>query len=227
MSHLLKYLCALFIFLAAPARAEEFDLQLVLAVDASSSINYTEFNLQMRGYAAAFRDPALYAAIKSGTRGRIVITMMQWANPDQQKIIIPWTIINDERDLSTFADKVEVSPRAFPSGGTAIGDALIKAAQLFNQAPGKAARQVIDVSGDGERSHGRDLAPVRLQLQKQGFIINGLAILNERPKLDFYYMEHMIAGAGAFVEPAADFKDFSRAILRKLVREIRGNWYGS
>ncbi len=227
MLRLLFFAITVWTLLTVPSRAQTADLHLVLAVDASSSINYTEFNLQMRGYAAAFRDPALIAAINSGTHQRIAITMMQWANPGQQRVVVPWMILETAADLSVLAELVETSPRAFPAGGTAIGNALSAASKLFAKAPGRALRQVIDVSGDGERSHGLELGQIRPELQKRGIIVNGLAILNEQPNLDFYYMDQMITGAGAFVEPAADFQDFSRAILRKLVREIRGNWYGS
>ncbi len=210
-----------------PALAEDVDLHLVLAVDVSSSIDYREFDQQMRGYVSAFRDPAILEAIKSGKHGKIAVAMMQWANPEQAEPVTNWMILRDAKDLGGFADRLEYVPRRFPAGGTAIADAIVASLALFDSAPGNAMRKVIDVSGDGKQSHGADLGVAKELARRNGVIINGVTILNEVPELDFYYMKNVITGAGSFVEPAPDFKAFPKAILRKLVREIRGNWYGS
>ncbi|MBE7635539.1 DUF1194 domain-containing protein [Sneathiella sp. P13V-1] len=207
--------------------AEEVDLHLVLAVDVSSSIDYREFDQQMRGYVSAFRDPAILEAIKSGKNGRIAVAMLQWANPEQAEPVTNWIVLQSAKDLGAFADRLEYVPRRFPAGGTAIADAIVASLAMFNSAPGTALRRVIDVSGDGKQSHGADLAAAKQLALKRGVTINGVTILNEVPELDFYYMKNVIVGAGSFVESAPDFKAFPKAILRKLVREIRGNWYGS
>jgi hypothetical protein len=61
---------------AQPLAAEaQVDLQLVLAVDTSGSVNMYRFELQKKGYAGAFRDPRVLAAIRSGTFQAIAVTM--------------------------------------------------------------------------------------------------------------------------------------------------------
>src|SRR3546814_16511593 len=46
-----------------PGPSEAVELELVLAVDASSSVSPEQFNLQMGGFAGAFREPSVIAAI--------------------------------------------------------------------------------------------------------------------------------------------------------------------
>lgn len=64
-----------------------------------------------------------------------------------------------------------------------------------------------------------------------GVTINGLPILDEWggnyswfkiPNLDLYYPDCVIGGPGAFLVVATDFKDFARAVRRKLILEIAG-----
>lgn len=208
-------------------RAQEaVDLQLVLAIDVSSSVNYSEFDLQMRGYVAAFRSPAVKAAIESGYFGRIRVALMQWAGAGQQYLSLDWQDIGSEAEAEAFADKVEYAARAYDFGGTAIAPALKFAKALFARDPVEATRQVIDLSGDGRVSVGASPEAQRSQIVAAGITINGLPILNEEPELDLYFSERVIGGRGAFMEPATDYKDFARAIEIKLAREIKGVWSG-
>jgi Protein of unknown function (DUF1194) len=225
---------ALFIFFLTPvmlisawSKAADVDLQLVLALDVSSSVNYDEFNLQMLGYVAAFRDPALHQAIAAGPTQKIAIAVTQWAGPLQQKVSVNWTLLSDAASSKAFANKLEYMSRGFPFGGTAIGNALSHSAGLFADSPYQSLRRVIDISGDGRQSHGQKLPGVLQQITASGITVNGLPILNEDAELDFYYMENVIGGAGSFVEIAEDYSVFARAIKRKLAREIRGVWLGS
>src|SRR5487761_2184091 len=54
--------------------AEPVDVQLVLAIDTSGSVNQRRFELQQQGYVVAFRDPRVLQAIESGIARSIAIT---------------------------------------------------------------------------------------------------------------------------------------------------------
>ncbi|WP_198371914.1 DUF1194 domain-containing protein, partial [Roseomonas rosulenta] len=58
---------------------EKVDLALCLAVDASSSVDYDEFALMLGGYAAAFRDDSVVAALTGGPRGASAAAMLLWS----------------------------------------------------------------------------------------------------------------------------------------------------
>ena len=208
------------------AAAEEIDMQLVLAIDVSSSVNYDEYNLQMRGYAAAFRDAMVIEAIEAGQNGRISVAATHWAGFEEQQTIIGWQIIANEADAENFASLLDAAPRSFPFGGTAIAGALEHAYSLFARDPNQSSRQVIDISGDGVVSIGPSPEAVRDRIVAAGVVINGLPILTDEPALDVYYREKVVGGIGSFVEPAESYEDFARAITEKLAREIRGLWQG-
>jgi len=217
----------LLVLLFSPkAKAEEVDLLLVLAMDVSSSVNYDEYGLQLNGYAGAFRSPEVLKAIGSGVHKKIAVTVTQWAGVKEQSVLVDWKILQTREDLEELAEIIEYSSRVFPYGGTAIAEALQHASSQFTRSPHSAPRRVIDMSGDGKISIGQPLEPVRDQIVKTGVTINGLPILNEEGQLDEYYRNRLIGGIGSFIEPAQDFRSFEKALTRKLVREIKGIWYG-
>lgn len=229
----MKFIFALCLFVTSamvplrePCAQASVDLQLVLAIDVSSSVNYGEFDLQMRGYVAAFRSPAVKAAIESGHFGRIRVALMQWAGAGQQQLSLDWQDIGSAAEAEAFADKVEYVARAYDFGGTAITPALQFAQSLFARDTVTATRQVIDLSGDGRVSVGSSPQAQRNKIVAAGITINGLPILNEEPELDLYFSESVIGGQGAFIEAATDYSDFARAIETKLAREIKGVWFG-
>ncbi|MCG8493804.1 MAG: DUF1194 domain-containing protein [Sneathiellales bacterium] len=211
---------------ASKAKAEEVDLLLVLAMDVSSSVNFDEYGLQLNGYAGALRSPEVFNAIESGVHKKIAVTVTQWAGVKEQSILVDWKVIQTREDLEDLAEVIEYSSRAFPYGGTAIAEALQHAGNQFVRTTHSAPRRVIDMSGDGKISIGQALEPVRDRIVKTGVTINGLPILNEEGKLDEYYRNRLIGGVGSFIEPARDFRSFEKALTRKLVREIKGLWYG-
>lgn len=206
--------------------AEEVDLNLVLAIDVSSSVDYTEFGLQMRGYAEAFRTPEVHQAITSGHYKRVAVTLFQWAGIEQQHRSIGWTVLRSPNDAMRFADRIDVLSRGFFSGGTSIADALSRAEAIMLSAPHQAIREVIDISGDGRVSIGDEPEIMRDLILERGITINGLPILTDEIDLDQYYQSSVIGGRGAFLEVASDYSDFSRAIAKKLAREIKGELYG-
>jgi hypothetical protein len=206
-----------------PAHAQEtVDLQLVLAVDASGSMSEERFELQRHGYVAAFRNPRLLAAIRSGTTRSIAVTMVQWTGPALQVQVVPWTRIGDEASMHAVADAISRVPRQLFGGGTSISGAIDFAMTLFPNTPLQAKRRVIDISGDGANNRGRDVANARNEAVRAGVGINGLPILAVEPDLERHYLDEVIGGPGAFVVAAQSYETFAEAILKKLVIEISG-----
>jgi hypothetical protein len=209
--------------LAAPPAAiaaGEVDLQLVLAVDASGSVNNARFELQKHGYAAAFRDAHVVQAIRSGPARAIAVTMTQWTGPTLHVQVVDWTPIGDAASAAGLAAAIDAAPRALFGGGTSISGAIDDAMILLARSPFAAARRIIDISGDGSNNRGRPVTAARDAALRDGVAINGLPILTLEPDLDAYYEANVIGGPGAFVIAAASYEDFAAAILNKLIAEI-------
>ena len=212
----------LLLALAPPARAEPVDLQLILAVDASESVSRERFELQMRGYAAAFRDPAVLDAIGKGPRGRIAIAMVQWTGPNMHAPVFDWMKVHDAASAAAIAAAIDAAPRHLNWGGTSISGVVLYALEWFDRSPMPGARRVIDISGDGANNTGRKIAEVRDEAVAAGVTINGLPILWVEPGLAEHYRKEVIGGHGAFMIAIDDYDDFAEAIRRKLVSEIAG-----
>jgi hypothetical protein len=223
-----RLICTLTVFALAftlPAAAqretgEPVDLALVLAVDASGSVDRVRFELQKQGYAAAFRHPRVIGAIGSGPSQAIAVIMMQWTGPALQVTAVPWTKISDAASANAFADAIAQAPRALFGGGTSISGAIDTSMALLFDNPYRAARRVIDISGDGSNNRGRSVTQARDEAVARGIGINGLPILALEPYLDRYYQDNVVGGPGAFVIAARDYETFADAILKKLIAEI-------
>ncbi len=202
------------------AKAEGVDLELVLAVDTSISVSRQEFTLQVAGLARAFRDPRVHAAIQAGGDRGIAVSVVQWASQNEQSVAIGWTKVQSPGSALRLADDIAHMPRHFAGYGTAISSALRFCTDLFFGNGFEAARRIIDVSGDGSDNRGPMPSSRRDVAVSLGITINGLAIRNEEPNLDFYYDRHVIGGVGAFVMSVDDYPDFADAIVIKLIREI-------
>ena len=225
MARLLTAVLAVLALNAPPGSAaaqQKVDLELVLAVDASSSVSSWEFDLQMKGIAAAFRDPEVQGAIRASGDAGIAVSLVQWSGRDLQELAIDWTLLRDAEDAEGFASQVDMAERLVPNGSTAIGNALEFSAELLESNAYAGTRRVVDVSGDGRNNQGTHVYQVRDRIVEQGITVNGVAILNEDLGVDHFYLNHVIGGAGAFLITATDFDDFSRAIRQKLIREISG-----
>lgn len=216
--------------LASPiaARAETaVDLQLVLAVDVSRSIDEVEAELQRRGYVEALTSQRVVDAILSGEHKRIALCYTEWAGTHYQVVVIDWTVIGSPAAARRFADKLAEAPRTSQSW-TAVGAALNFAGQRFDNSGYVSKRRVIDISGDGRTNDGPPAELLRDRLVTQGIVINGLPVMMNRSNfgrppdtgLDKYYEENVIGGPGSFMISAASFDDFGRAVRSKLVREI-------
>jgi len=210
------------------------DLELVIAVDVSTSMDEEEQRVQREGYARALRSPEVMQAIKSGRRGRIAVIYIEWASPEYQRVLVPWTVIHGPDDAAEMANAVKEQP-TIPQGGTSISTALSFAGKLLRTSGLQSDRQIIDVSGDGPNNSGPPVTPIRDALVAQGSTINGLAIsLSDHHQsnmiesfdlqyLKSYYEHCVIGGLGAFVLTVGDPADFENAIRRKFVNEIAGS----
>ncbi len=194
-------------------------LNLVLAVDVSASVNDQEFGLQRTGIAVALRDPAVQAAITRAPGG-INIAIVQWASIGHQAVALDWTHLREKRDIDALAEIITVMPRRLAGGNTMIHAGVEFAAEMLNQAPRPAVRQVIDVSGNGHADNVPLLEETRDRLIAKGIVINGLAIEEDPLDITRHFRRHLIGGPGAFVITAQDFPDFARAMRLKFLREI-------
>lgn len=195
------------------------DLDLVLAVDVSESIDADEYTLQHEGIARAFEDGRTIDAIRGGQRGAIDVEVMEWSNPEDQHVTVAWSRISDAASAAAFAAKVRASTRS-SSGLTAVGSALLAAGVELEHAPDKGDRRVIDLSGDGIANIGPAPRQVRDTLVAAGVTINGLAILKTEPWLDQYYASEVVGGDHSFTLKVEDFDTFATAMQQKLLSEI-------
>ena len=203
-----------------PFSRRSTDLNLVLAVDCSRSVDAGEYRLQSEGYAAAFRYDRVRRAILGGREKRIAVTLTQWAGQRVQHQAIGWTLLDTTAALDAFAARLSAQPRLTDDDATALGAAIDHARGLFQQCPFAADRHVIDVSGDGSNNQGRLARYARDEAVAAGIGINGLPILTDEPNLDSIYRQEVIGGPGAFVVPVRRYPDFAAAIAHKLIREI-------
>lgn len=204
------------------------DLELVLAVDVSGSIDPDEARLQRDGYVAALTDPAVIKAISGGILGRVAMTYIEWAGEDYTTTVANWTVIEDEASARAFAATVGRAPIQ-TALWTSISNIIDHALSTFPGNGFEGTRRVIDVSGDGPNNQGGLVTKFRDRAVAQRVAINGLPIVNERaspfgwpalPNLDLYYANCVIGGPGSFMVVANTFADFARAIRKKLILEI-------
>lgn len=205
---------------AGEAAGEAVDLELVLAVDGSASISGGVMAFQLRGHAAALRDPAVVQAIAAGGPHRAIAAMLlRYAGPGEVERLLPWTRLQTAEDLARFADRVEAVPA--PEGGsTALGSAIGAVVPLFSANGFEGTRKVLDLVGNGFSNAGPPVEPARDAAVAAGITVNGLAILDEYDWLDAYYAQSVIGGPGAFVRTAVSRESFTEAILYKLIDEI-------
>ena len=212
---------ALAMLAPGPARAQTpVDLQLVLAVDASGSVDQRRFNLQKQGYVAAFQNPKVLTAIRSGAWQSIAVTMFQWTGPLLQSEVIPWMIIRDEASALAVSQAIDAVPRRIFGGGTSISGAIDFGVTRFARGEVESDRKVIDISGDGSNNGGRSVRRARDDAVSLGITINGLPILSIEPWLEEHFRDDVIGGPGAFLVSARDFESFGEAIVKKLIAEI-------
>lgn len=234
MSRRLATVLALVASLSGTARASEesppvVDVELILAVDVSWSMDIDEQDLQREGYVEAIRNPEFIAAIHRGDWQRIAITYVEWAGVGLERTVVPWTVISDAASANAFADALRAAPIT-RMRRTSISSALTNTAKLFDNGI-DGMRRVIDISGDGPNNAGMAVTAARDEVLAEGIIINGLPIMIKEgnpggyfqlENLDVYYEDCVIGGFGSFMITVNDAERLTEAIRRKLILEIAG-----
>lgn len=228
-SHLMRFFLLLLLFLPGLVEANEVevDVELVLAVDVSRSMSDEELTIQRKGYAEALRAPDVLAAVQNGMLGRIAVTYVEWAGEYAQRTVVPWTLLATTEHAEAIA--ADIAALDTPSQQrTSISNALLFAADSFDDNGFAGLRRVIDVSGDGPNNHGRPVLRARDAVLMRGITINGLPLMTTDAMselwgiddLDVYYANCVIGGPGAFVLPVLAWDEFAAAVKRKLILEI-------
>jgi hypothetical protein len=210
------------------ARAADVDVAIVFAVDFSSSIDPHTADLQRNGHAAALTSPEVTAAITDNYLGCIAVTYFEWSSPGRSRVVLPWTTICKLADAEAAARTI--SEKGFSGftrrarAGTSVSSAIDLGAYLLDHYPGKAARKVIDISGNGTNNDGFPVQPSRLKAVAKGYTINAIAIpAAEELQLASYFADNVIGGPRAFVISPTGPNDYAIALRRKLVTEISMN----
>lgn len=208
-----------------PAMPTEVDVALVLAVDISFSMDMEELALQRAGYVEALRSSEVHKAIANGATGRIAISFFEWAGVNIQHHLLPWTVIDSPESALAAAAEIEKQPTR-RGQRTSISGAIDFSVRQLDEAPFRALRKVMDISGDGPNNSGRVVTVARDEALRKGISINGLPIAIRKPgyldisQLDIYYEDCVIGGQGAFVIPITEKAQFIQTIRTKLIMEI-------
>ena len=205
------------------------DVELILAVDVSYSMDMDELAVQREGYAQAIVSKEFLQALKAGQIGKIAVTYFEWAASNDQKIIIPWRVIDGPETADAVSEEILKTPIRRASR-TSISGAINFAMPLFDENPYHGLRRVIDISGDGPNNNGAPVLGARDAALEKGITINGLPIMVKEPSystmdienLDYYYEDCVIGGPGSFVVSIKDRDKFKEAIRTKLLLEVAG-----
>jgi hypothetical protein len=206
----------------------QLDVALVIAVDVSSSMEGDEQGLQREGFVEAFRSSLVHEAIQNGLHGRVAVTYVEWSGVKDQRVLVPWTIIDSPEKAISFANHLSYQPIR-QAGMTSISGIIDHSRKLFEQLGGAPVRRVVDISGDGPNNDGRHVVYARDEAVADGIVINGLPIMFRRTSgsteledLDLYFKECVVGGEGAFVLPLHDAEQFAMVIRTKIIREVAG-----
>ncbi|RVP11821.1 DUF1194 domain-containing protein [Sinorhizobium meliloti] len=226
---MLRVLALILILTGVPlqtaAAPPDVDVELMLAVDISGSMDMIEARVQRSGYVEALRHPDFVNAVEGGQHGRIAIGYFEWAGLVNEASVVGWHVIENASDADAFAAKIEARPLG-TRRATSISNAIIFGSRLIETNDFSGARRILDISGDGPNNTGPPVLPARAEALARGIIINGLAILI-RPSasmspLDQYFADCVIGGPGSFVIPVHEPEDFAIAIRQKLILEVSG-----
>jgi hypothetical protein len=203
------------------------DVELVLAVDISYSMDPDELALQRDGYVKALTSSEFLNALRQGIHGKVAITYFEWAGAGEQRVVVPWRVVDGPESAGSVANEILAAPIR-RAARTSISGALLFGAALFETSGQRGIRRVIDISGDGANNSGQIVTVARDEVVSKGITINGLPVMLKRPSystmdielLDEYYEDCVIGGPSAFVVPVQDRDKFVEAIRTKLVLEI-------
>ncbi|MFB9269586.1 DUF1194 domain-containing protein [Bradyrhizobium erythrophlei] len=206
------------------------DVELIIAVDVSYSMDLDELAVQREGYAQAIVSKEFLQALRGGPNGKISIMYFEWSSSGDQKVIIPWRVIDGPETADAVGNEIMQTP-VRRGARTSISGAILFAMPFFDQNPHRGLRRVIDISGDGPNNNGPAITPARDEALAKGIVINGLPIMIKEPSystmdidnLDWYYEDCVIGGPGSFVVSIKDRENFKDAIRTKLLLEVAGH----
>lgn len=209
--------------------ANEVDVELVLAVDISQSMDTEEQELQRAGYVSALTSKEFLDGVAAGPIGRVAITYMEWGGVDEHFVVAEWDVIDGHDSAAHFAEQIETAPLRQVQR-TSIASALQKSVQLIDSNKYQGLRRVIDISGDGPNNQGGSVTEMRDRMLASGVTINGLPLMMKSNRntwqamlnLDHYYEDCVIGGPGSFSIPVRTKAEFADAIRMKLMLEIAG-----
>src|SRR5436190_15775924 len=204
------------------------NVELVIAVDVSYSMDMDELAIQREGYAQAIVSKDFLQALRAGP-SKVAVTYFEWSMSGDERIILPWRVIDGPESADVVATEIMKTPVRRGSS-TSISGAINFALQLFKENPYRGLRRVIDISGDGPNNDGAPVTGARDAALAKGIVINGLPIMVKEPSLattdianlDLYYEDCVIGGPGAFIITIRDREKFQEAIRTKLVLEVAG-----
>jgi len=211
-----SFICSLFLGFHQALACE---IELVIAMDVSRSVDQYEFDLMRSGTANAFRHPEIIDMI-NWMDGGIAVSLTQWSGLDKQRVMLPWRHLQDKSSIARFATEIDQMKRAFRFEFTAPAQGLSHAFSMFAQNPTQCERKVIDLSGDGRANQGESTGQMASLIAGLGVTINGLVIRGDHPDPLEFYVNDIQRGPLSFVEIADGYDDFPRAIFQKIQREI-------
>lgn len=209
------------------AEGEEVDVVIALAVDISYSMDPDEQALQKNGYVEALNSPEVLRAIQQGMIGKIAVAYFEWANSFDQRMVVPWTIIDGPASAKAVTDRILASPLR-RAQRTSISGAIEFGQKLIESAPYRPLRKVLDISGDGPNNNGTLVEIARSKALAAGIVINGLPIMLKRggagwgdiENLDAYYQDCVVGGPGSFMIAIKERDQFVPATRSKIIREV-------
>lgn len=214
----------------AQAVSAECRLALALGLDVSASVDASEYRLQLDGLSAALGSAGVRDALLAAPESPVALAVFEWSGRNDQRLLIPWTVVLSPQHLREIRTRLGATTRRPMDDSTALGTALLYGQGLLSESPG-CAQWVLDVSGDGKNNDGVPPEDVTAQTMA-GVTVNALVIgadvLDQTDRrqaqigeLSSYFNAHVIRGPGAFVQVALGFRDYERAMTRKLLREIQ------
>ncbi len=196
-------------------------LALVLAFDASSSVNAREFRLQTDGIVRALMSTDVSDAIIRS--GGLQVLAFEWSGRNQHFIAADWQFLDSLPAIAEFADAIRNYKRQHNDYPTAVGQALGFASIQLQRAPLECDRQTVDVAGDGVHNDGYAPETAYRVFPYGRVTVNALVISGAYPDPIPFYREQVLRGAGAFMEIANGYNAYASAMKRKLLREINSS----
>ncbi len=222
--------CALGVVLTlwGGAAAAQCRQALALGVDVSGSVDVAEYDLQMRGLAAALQDPDVLRALAVLPQAPVALAIYEWSSPSYQRVIVPWQQVTTPAQAAQVAAVLRDQDRWQVPPTTGLGQALLFGKALLDQRP-DCWRHTLDISADGKNNAGPDPGAVSSALGQVE--VNALVvgidpedrISHEEigiTELTAYFQTEVIRGPAAFTEVALGYGDYARAMRRKLLREL-------